>query len=242
MNTTESLVPAQNGLLGLSFEGQNVRILERNGEPWFVAADLEKPLGIARIADSVYSLDDDQKSRLGVDSFGDLRANSSLVSESGLYELIFRSTKPEAKRLRKWVTSEVLPQIRRTGGYGSPAAAGLSKLETALVDLAREHDGRIAKLESQMIPGAGWMSIAEYGWQRGIGLRNGQLSFLAKRCLSETAKRQLPMGEDRSPSGDRRRTFSPEVLECCCPIIDRWVREGRAWELSETAQKGGQPA
>ena len=232
MNNTESLAPAQNGhLLALAFEGKPVRILEREGEPWFVANDVGDLLGLARIKDSVYFLDDDQKCRLSTDQLPGLRADTSLVSESGLYELVFRSTKPEAKRFRRWVTSEVLPQIRKTGSYtGTPS--GLSKLETALVDLAREHDARIGELESRMRPGADWQSVSAYLLAHyDLVLGGGRGAYVARRCMEESARRKLPFGEEkvrRGKSTSYRRAYAPEVLQHVVPpIIRGWAAKGK---------------
>ena len=91
-----------------------IRATSVDGEPWFVAKDILNALGIDRTA--MYKLDDDEK---GVDSIHTLGGEQkmSIVSEPGLYKLIMRSRKPEAKQFQRWVTHEVLPAIRRTGGY-----------------------------------------------------------------------------------------------------------------------------
>lgn len=111
----------------------NVRVVMRGGEPWFVARDVCTILEIANVADAVDALDMDEKATIGtndsVNDFTGLRSDSRLVSESGLYSLVFRSRKPEAKRFRKWVTSEVLPSIRKTGGYGKIPASYVGSTE-----------------------------------------------------------------------------------------------------------------
>ncbi len=103
-----------------------VRVIDRSGAPWFVAKDVCSALGIVwKGSDSTGPLgemENDEKSVHTVDTPGGPQ-EMTIISESGLYALIFRSRKPEAKRFRKWVTAEVLPAIRRTGGYGRPAPA-----------------------------------------------------------------------------------------------------------------------
>lgn len=98
------------------FEGHDFRAIKRDGEPWFVAADVAAALEIGRTDDAVGRLDDDEK---GADIVrtpgGDQRM--TVINESGLYSLIMTSRKPAAKRFKKWVTAEVLPEIRKTGGY-----------------------------------------------------------------------------------------------------------------------------
>jgi prophage antirepressor-like protein len=94
------------------------RTLEIDGEIWFFAIDVCVALDIKNPSDAYSRLDsDDLGTTEGVDERGRKQA-FRIVSESGLYELIFLSRKPEAKKFKRWVTHEVLPQIRRTGGYG----------------------------------------------------------------------------------------------------------------------------
>lgn len=95
---------------------QNIRVQMKDGEPWFVAKDVCDALEIENNRNATSRLDDDEK---GVST---VRTSSgeqqmTIVNESGLYNLIFQSRKAEAKAFRKWVTSEVLPSIRKTGRY-----------------------------------------------------------------------------------------------------------------------------
>lgn len=97
-----------------------VAIDQDTGEPLWVAKDVCDVLGIQNSRDALKRLDDDQKGVVLTDTPGG-KQDMSTVTESGLYELIFRSDKPEAKEFRKWVTSVVLPAIRKTGKYEIPA-------------------------------------------------------------------------------------------------------------------------
>lgn len=100
------------------FKGAALRTLtDENGEPWFVAKDVCDILGI----DTNHlgeSLDSDEMNTLRITE-GNTRGNpnKTIISEPGLYRLVMRSRKPEAKEFQRWVTHEVLPQIRKTGGY-----------------------------------------------------------------------------------------------------------------------------
>ena len=94
-----------------------VRVIMRCAEPWFVAKDACDCLKITNSRDAVSRLDDDEKGVGKADTLGGSQ-DMMLISESGLYTLIMRSNKTEAKVFRKWVTSEVLPSIRKTGSYG----------------------------------------------------------------------------------------------------------------------------
>jgi len=97
----------------------NLRTVLINGEPWFVLADACKVLDHSNPTMAAQSLSPDDLSTTEViDSLGRSQV-ARIVNESGLYELIFQSRKPEAKAFRRWVTTEVLPAIRRTGTYNA---------------------------------------------------------------------------------------------------------------------------
>jgi prophage antirepressor-like protein len=99
-----------------TFREHAVRTLTVNGDPWFVAADACEVLGIRNSRDALARLDDDEKGHSTNDGSLGTRG-MAVVSESGLYRLIFSSRKPKARAFRRWVTQEVLPAIRKTGRY-----------------------------------------------------------------------------------------------------------------------------
>lgn len=138
-----------------TYQGMSVRTVVRNGEPWFVLKDVCDVLGL-RSPDVKQRLGDDVVSTHTVkDALG--RDNTaSIVNEDGLYDVILESRKPEAKAFRKWVTSEVLPSIRKHGAYMTPETLEkvlydpdfIIKLAT---DLKEERNARIeaqAKIEA----------------------------------------------------------------------------------------------
>lgn len=106
-------------VIPFSFDGYAVRVLTRDDKPWFVLADVCSVLDIANNRDASNRLDEDEKGVVTTDTLGGAQ-EMSIINESGLYNLIFTSRKPEARRFRKWVTAEVLPAIRKTGSYGLP--------------------------------------------------------------------------------------------------------------------------
>ena len=115
-----------NDLVKFEFEGRGVRTVLRDGEPWFVAKDVCEILDLENVTMALSSLEDDERITLN-NPEGNPRAGNPLtfncISESGLYAIVFKSRKENAKKFRKWVTSEVLPQIRKTGRYEAPAAS-----------------------------------------------------------------------------------------------------------------------
>lgn len=102
------------------FEGKEVRIIVRGSEPWFVLADVCRVLEVKQPHHAAARLDDDEKDRVTITTLGGSQ-EMTVINESGLYSLILTSRKEEAKRFKKWVTSDVLPSIRHTGSYGVPA-------------------------------------------------------------------------------------------------------------------------
>jgi hypothetical protein len=105
-----------NALLSYQFEEAPVRVVMIADDPWFVANDISKVLGYGQAAFMTRHLDDDEKGLHIVQTLGGAQ-EMNIISESGLYAAIFKSRRPEARRFRKWVTSEVLPTIRRTGKF-----------------------------------------------------------------------------------------------------------------------------
>lgn len=117
----ENALMPQNGVVPFQNETLNctVRAVVKDGEPWFVAKDVCDTLEIR--TDSIRSiLEDDEVDSINPNSIGVAQNGGRaplIINESGLYSLILRSRKPEAKKFKKWVTAEVLPAIRKTGGY-----------------------------------------------------------------------------------------------------------------------------
>lgn len=97
---------------------QKIRVEIINEQPWFVVKDVCYALELADTNKALLKIDNDEKLTRKIFVSGQSR-NMKVVNESGLYALIMRSSKPEAKKFRKWVTSEVLPSIRRSGHYGA---------------------------------------------------------------------------------------------------------------------------
>lgn len=101
---------------------QQVRTVLSEGEPWWVLTDVCRVLGLKRADSTARKLDDDEK---GTHLVSTLRGKQQVitVNESGLYAVILRSDKPEAKKFKRWVTHEVLPSIRQTGAYAMSTQA-----------------------------------------------------------------------------------------------------------------------
>ena len=122
-----------NTLQVFNYEGSNVRTVEIDGEAWFVGKDVAEALGYSNTNDALIR---------HVDKEDKLTSRITIINESGVYSLVFSSKLPTAKKFKHWVTSEVLPQIRRTGSYSvnsSPETQGIFAIDAAIRIL--EHNG-----------------------------------------------------------------------------------------------------
>lgn len=115
-NTSMTTITSANAPAVFNFQSNEVRTVTVDDQVWFVAADVCAALGVKNHREAIRHLDEDEKGVISNDTPGG-RQGTSVVNESGLYALVLRSRKPEAKKFTKWVTSEVLPQIRKTGKY-----------------------------------------------------------------------------------------------------------------------------
>lgn len=142
-----------NNIQIFKYENNDIRTVEMNGEPWFVLKDVCVVLGLGTVSKVADRLDADEKGMNQIHTPGGMQ-DVTVINESGLYNVILRSDKPEAKPFRKWVTSEVLPSIRKNGGYISgqeqltPSELMAKALLVANKTLA-ERDARISELTVQ---------------------------------------------------------------------------------------------
>ena len=117
------------------YEGQDVRTAVIKGELWWVLKDVCEVLGLSNPTIVASRLDDDEVTKLDL---GGLSGESNIINESGLYNVILRSDKPQAKAFKRWVTHEILPSIRQTGGYNLPKT--LPDALRLAADLAEENE------------------------------------------------------------------------------------------------------
>lgn len=140
----------QQNIKSFDYNGQEVRTVEMNGQPWFVLKDIAEVLKLTDTNKISARLEADELTRIKFVSGGQNR-EMLCVSESGLYNVVLRSDRPEAKPFRRWITHEVIPSIRKTGGYIagqetlSPEELMAKALLVAKQTLA-ERDARINEL------------------------------------------------------------------------------------------------
>jgi anti-repressor protein len=137
-----------NEIRKFDFRGASLRTLtDEAGEPWFVAKDVCDILEISNPSDALKRLDDDERSRFNLGRQGE----TNIVNEAGLYVLVLGSRKPEAHEFKRWVTHEVLPQIRKTGGYipATDADDDMTILAKAVMIGQRTMEAQKRKIASQ---------------------------------------------------------------------------------------------
>lgn len=113
-----------NELQIFNYESKEVRTILIHGETWWIAGDICNILELSDVSKTVSRLDFDEKGQSQIPTLGG-KQTVLIINESGLYNLIIRSDKPESKKFKKWITSEVLPSIRKTGQYGVKAPSNL---------------------------------------------------------------------------------------------------------------------
>ncbi|MDF9717384.1 BRO family protein [Nocardioides sp. ChNu-99] len=150
-------------LTAYSYAQHEVRTISVDGEPWFVAADVCAVLEHSNPSMAVAGLDDDERGLRSVETPGGAQ-QLVCVSEAGLYSLIMRSRKPEAKAFKRWVTHDVLPAIRRTGRYGSDvemlAALPSSKLLALAAQAAERAEAAEERARELEAPAGAWKDLS----------------------------------------------------------------------------------
>ena len=134
-----------------------VRTIQQNGEPWFIGKDVAEILGYKKPENAIaVHVDDEDKTTTLIQGTGsNYKSNAVIINESGLYSLILSSKMPKAKEFKRWVTSEVIPAIRKTGGYiaGSENMTDAEIMAKAVLvaqSTIRQRDKRIKELESDV--------------------------------------------------------------------------------------------
>ena len=177
-------------VIPFDFNGARVRVVTVDGEPEFVANDLAKTLGYAEAKDMTRMLDDDHKGRRLVPTPGGTQEMLT-VTEPGMYRAIMRSQRPEAKGFERWVTGEVLPQIRKTGRYApntDPIVAALQQaleVRRAQIQLQESHDA-LEKRVTVLEDGGDWLTIKGACNVLGVTLCERDGSVAGRRAAKQT--------------------------------------------------------
>lgn len=124
-----------NELKQFNFENNQVRTLLINDEPWFVGKDVAEILGYSNPRDALSKhVDSEDKNSVAIHDGNKGNPNLTIINESGVYALVFSSKLQSAKKFKHWVTSEVLPTLRKTGSYATPQLTGEELIAKALIE------------------------------------------------------------------------------------------------------------
>lgn len=181
-------------LIPFTYKNSALRTLEINSQPWFVAKDVCDILELASMHTSLRILDEDEK---GVHTMHTPSGNQemTIISEPGLYSLILRSRKPEAKAFKRWITHEVLPSIRRHGVYATESVvdAMLADPETMIRTLTalKEERAKRAKLEKQAQANAPKVLFADAVASAKTDILIGDLAKILRGNGVDTGQRRL---------------------------------------------------
>ena len=215
------------------YEEENVfRVIDRNGEPWFVLSEVCRQLGVNNVSDAAARLDDDEKDNIDIIDAIKRKRKTRIINESGLYSLILTSRKAEAKRFKKWVTSEVLPTIRKTGSYGRKVPAFIRRFNANWDRVSPGHFSVISELVIRL-----WGRLEQVGHvmadktKEGVELRP---DVSVGRCFAEWLRQNHPeAGDDfsyythKTPETEvEARQYPIKYLPLFIQFVDeRWIPE-----------------
>jgi prophage antirepressor-like protein len=187
-------------IVPFQFEDNEIRVVIFDEQPWWVLADVCRILEISNPRDAAGRLEDDEKNTVALtDALRQGRGNPNVtvINEPGLYRLVMRSDKPQAKRFQRWVFHEVLPELRKTGSYA--VQRGQSKFDAIrlLVDAAEEHEKRLTRVEGALENlGANdtHRTIKAHAAFLGIRLTNAEAGDLGKKAKALSLQRGYAIG------------------------------------------------
>lgn len=201
------------------FDGLEVRVVASDSNDlWFVAKDVCDVLELSNVSQSLARLDDDEKGITTVDTLGG-NQDLSIINESGMYSLVLTSRKPEAKKFKKWVTSEVLPSIRKTGSYSTKPLSQLEILAQsalALVDMDRrqtalESEVKTLAAKIKKTP-ADYFTVAGFASLRGIKLGNSDANKGGRIASKLSREYGYPINKAHSEIFGEVNTYHVDIL------------------------------
>lgn len=211
----------------------SVRQVLIDGDPWFVFADVCRALEIGNTGQAITYLDDDEKQQVNSNIINSDVALGGrepwIINESGLYSTVLRSRKPQAKVFKKWITSEVLPSIRKTGQYSRSKTA--LELLRDQVDMAIAHERKMKELDSRQTVTEARVDALEgnYDWFAALGYAKLNGHPTNRMYLSRVGKAASRIMRDRGLEPVKRQdatfgeinTYPAEILREAFLSVDR---------------------
>jgi len=212
------------------FDDYPIRGVMRNGDPLFVGADVCVACGITNASNAIGRLDDDEKDGIRLaDSIGRMQYTPA-VTESGLYNLILRSDKPQAKAFKRYVTHELLPSIRKTGQYVTAPLSPLDILDN-MVQQLRAQDAEMRQLQAitadtavkvqdieSRLDDADYFTVAQYCAMQRIICTPALASYFGKRSVQLSHERGIELVPTPSDKyGSVNRYHRSVLIDACIP-------------------------
>lgn len=219
-NTSKQIVPSNPDKFQLfNFQDSPVRILtNEDGEPLFVASDVCKAMEIANVGNVLARLDEDEKDIRQMDTPGGVQ-NMAVVTEPGLYTIILRSDKPTAKEFKRWITHEVIPAIRKTGGYAiqnaSPLQLACHMLEAMEHQQAQldDHAERITSLEAYVQVEPEYFTVMGYFRKRGLHPPTlNEAQSIGQKAARLSRSKGYGIGKTSDPRFGEVNTYNVAIL------------------------------
>ena len=185
-----------NELKIFNYSDKQIRTFIKDSEPWFVAKDVCDILEISNGRDAISRLDDDEKCAVGITDAIGREQRTTVITESGVYALVFTSRKPEAESFKRWIRKEVLPSIRKTGGYSMVPKTFAEALRLA-ADLEEEKQRLLPKAQGYdyLINAEGTVTIGEAAKIidiKGIGQNKFFKLLVAEEIIFKKGNSYLP--------------------------------------------------
>jgi len=208
-----------NNIIPFDFNRSEVRVItDEHGDPWFILADICKVLDIKNPTQLAQRLDEDERAMLNIGRQG----NATIINESGLYSVVLRSDKPEAKPFKRWVTHEVLPAIRKTGQY---VAAPLSPAELiiaqgqALLAVEQEQARQAQQLTAlerrlEMMDGdTGYLTVTAYARKHGWKIPLSQAKRIGQKVAKVAKDLGIAIGSVPDERWGKVNSYPAELLD-----------------------------
>lgn len=230
-----------------------VRSVKKDDEPWFVAVDVCRALEISDTWNALQRLDDDEKGTCSISTPGG-KQEVNIVNEPGLYTLVLGSRKPEAKAFKRWITHEVIPSIRRTGGYLLPkdypsALRALADSEEKRMVLLAENEVQrqaiadfqpIKQYVDRILSSSGTMATSQIAADYGLSA-NKLNKILHEECIQHCVNGQWILYQRHMGKGYTKSETIPIVHRDGRPgtkLFTKWTQKGRLMIHEILAKRG----
>ena len=198
-----------------------IRTVEIEGEPWFVGKDVAQALGYSDTADAIKThVDEEDKRHIKVGEIPTLKTSNYgaiLINESGIYALVFGSKLESAKRFKHWITSEVLPQIRKTGTYGPKSQLEILQMSiNQLVEQEKkmhEFESRLDQIEAKTITSPrDYYTISGFASIRKQRVDVSKANLLGRKAAKLSKEYGYDIGKASDPRYGTVNTYHVDIL------------------------------